>query len=65
MIPLTKASQYFYQMATGDNRVGNNQREREREEQINGVRVLERFGNGVGLEMVIGKGHLSISNRSE
>jgi len=31
MIPLTKASEYFYQMATGDNRVGNNQRERERE----------------------------------
>ncbi len=42
-------------------------RKRDREKQINGVRdgVLERFGNSVGWEMNVGKGHMSILNKSD
>ncbi len=54
MIPLTKSLEYLYQILTGENRVGSKRREgeREREEQINGVRdgALEKFGNGMGWE---------------
>jgi hypothetical protein len=52
MIPLTELLKYFYQMSTGENRVGSKRREGEieREKQINGVRdgALKRFGNEVG-----------------
>ncbi len=65
MMLYTKLSGYLYQMVTGENRVGSKLtgRERDREELINGVRdrVLEGFGNCVHW----GKGHLSISNRSD
>jgi hypothetical protein len=53
IITHTKLSDYLYQMATGENRVGSKQsREkcREREKQINGVRdgALDGNRNGVG-----------------
>ncbi len=59
MILSTKLSEYLYQMATGENRVGCKQRgrEREREQQINGVRVgvLGGFRNGMGWKWPLGK----------
>jgi hypothetical protein len=39
MIPSTKLPEYSYQMATGENRVGSKQREREREKESN--RLME------------------------
>jgi hypothetical protein len=51
MIMSTKLSEYLYQMVTGENGVGSKwrERERERDEQITGVRdgVLEIFRNSV------------------
>jgi hypothetical protein len=69
MKPPTKSSEYLYKMATGKTEWGNRQRgsKREREEQIKGVRdgALERFGNSVGWKCPLGKGHPSISNKSD
>ncbi len=57
MIPSTKSSEYLHQMASGENRVGSKWREREREEQICGVRdgALEIFRNGVDWKQSLGK----------
>jgi len=46
MIPLTELSEYLYQMATGENRVGSRQRERERERERERDGAYNRFGNG-------------------
>jgi hypothetical protein len=58
MMPFIKSTECLYEIATGENRVGSKQREREgeregereREQKINGVRdrTLDGNGNGVG-----------------
>jgi hypothetical protein len=51
MIPSIKSAEYLCEITTGENRVGSKRRvrEREREQQINGVRdgAFDRNGNGV------------------
>ncbi len=68
IILYTKSSDYLYQMATGENRLGSKQMERERERAADWQ--SERWNVGQKqkwseLEMAISeKGHLSISNKA-
>jgi hypothetical protein len=60
MIPITQID-FLFISNEGRWRVRGRGRKRDRDKRINGVRdgALEKFENGAGWKMTIGKGHLS------